>query len=550
MKGKKQILSGMLAVAVICGICFAGVSATTSAANTAENPLADVQTRTASPVFTDVPNGTWYQTAAEWCRDSGVMNSTSNTTFGPDQTMTRAMLATVLYRAAGSPDVTGTPTFPDTRADAYYSDAVIWASQNGIISGYSRDAFGTNDPVTREQIAAILWRYDGSKAVDTTAEFTDGASIAAYAAQAVNWAVDGGIITGQSDGGFHPKGNATRAQVAVILYRYLNTGAAEAPVTPDNFPNASSVSTNGGEEIALASLEHQTAAATAPEVYYTSEITPEALSAIYQQLNWTPTGKVAVKISTGEPPASNYLSPDLIGSLVQSLDGTIVETNAAYGGRASTAMHLQVAEDHGFTAIADVDIMDADGEMTLPVVGGTHLTENVVGSHYADYDSWLILSHFKGHPYGGFGGAIKNTSIGIASREGKALIHTAGDSRSSYFGAQDPFLESMAEAAKSVVDDLNGGENIVYINVMNRLSVDCDCVANPAEPDMHDIGILASRDPVALDQACVDLIYASSDGQSVVNRIEERNGIHTLEHADAIDLGSRAYRLVDMDDSI
>lgn len=308
------------------------------------------------------------------------------------------------------------------------------------------------------------------------------------------------------------------------------------------------LTTNSGEVIPLSSLEYWTDTTEGSEVFYTSDITPEALEEIYNRLEWTPKGNVAVKISTGEPPASNYLRPELIGGLIQQLDGTIVETNAAYGGRASTAMHMQVAKDHGFTEIADVDIMEADGEMTIPVEGGTQLTENVVGSHFTDYDSYLVLSHFKGHPYGGFGGAIKNTSIGIASREGKALIHTAGSSRNTYYGAQDPFLESMAEAAKSVSDYLNNGEDIVYINVMNRLSVDCDCLGDPAEPDMHDIGILASHDPVALDQACVDLIYAAEDGDSVVRRIEERNGIHTLEHAGEIGLGSRTYHLTNLDE--
>lgn len=307
-----------------------------------------------------------------------------------------------------------------------------------------------------------------------------------------------------------------------------------------------SILTNGGESIALSKLSYYSENESNPTVYFFSDISPEALMQIYKALEWSPTGNVAVKISTGEPPASNYLRPELIADLVHEVNGTIVETNAAYGGRASTAMHLQVAEDHGFTAIADVDIMDADGEMSLPVNGGVRLTENIVGSHYANYDSFVVLSHFKGHPYGGFGGAIKNTSIGIASREGKALIHTVGSSRTNYFGNQNCFLESMAEAAKSVSDDMNNGEKMIYINVMNRLSVDCDCLGNPAEPDMHNIGILASLDPVALDQACVDLVYVTQDGGSVVKRIEERNGVHMLEHAVEIGLGSREYQFVDL----
>ncbi len=281
-------------------------------------------------------------------------------------------------------------------------------------------------------------------------------------------------------------------------------------------------------------------------VYMTADINSDSLMEIYQALGAAPTGRVAVKLSTGEP-GSNYLRTDLIGGLVQSLQAAIVECNTAYGGaRSNTAMHYQVAKDHGYTAIADIDIMDEDGSMTLPVTGGTNLTENYVGEHFSDYDYYVILSHFKGHAMAGFGGAIKNISIGLASAEGKNHIHTAGKGGSMWSASQDPFLESMAEAGKSVADALNG--NILYINVMNRLSVDCDCDTSPAEPDMHDIGILASYDPVALDQACVDLVYAVADGQSLVNRIESRNGIHTLEQAEKIGLGSRIYTLVNLDE--
>lgn len=283
-----------------------------------------------------------------------------------------------------------------------------------------------------------------------------------------------------------------------------------------------------------------------PAVYMTRDISSEGLMNIYQALSAFPSGRIAVKLSTGEP-GSNYLRPELIGELVQSLDGTIVECNTAYGGsRANTAMHYQVAEDHGYTAIADVDIMDEDGSMTLTVAGGDNLKENYVGEHFADYDYYVILSHFKGHSMAGFGGAIKNISIGIASSEGKAHIHSGGTGGNMWGGDQDAFLESMAEAGKSVVDYMEG--NILYINVMNRLSVDCDCNGNPAEPDMHDIGILASYDPVALDQACVDLVYGAEDGQSLIDRIESRNGLHTLEQAEKIGLGSREYELVSIDD--
>ncbi len=274
-------------------------------------------------------------------------------------------------------------------------------------------------------------------------------------------------------------------------------------------------------------------------VYMTSEISPESLLKVYESLAWSPTGKVAVKLSTGEPPASNYLKPELIKDLVQSLDGTIVECNTAYGGsRSETAMHYQVAKDHGFTEIADVKILDEDGSISIPVENGTQLSENYVGKAFTNYDSYLVLSHFKGHAMAGFGGAIKNISIGLGSSEGKSWIHSGGNSKTNPWGGdQDEFLEAMGDAGKSVSDYLKNGERIVYINVMNRLSVDCDCDGNPAEPDMHDIGILASTDPVALDQACIDLIYEQKDGDgaSLVRRIESRNGLHTLEHAEEID---------------
>ena len=271
--------------------------------------------------------------------------------------------------------------------------------------------------------------------------------------------------------------------------------------------------------------------------------------AVYEALGWEPTGKVAVKLSTGEIPASNYLRPELIKDLVQFVDGAIVECNTAYrGGRSETAMHYQVAKDHGFTDIAPFQILDEDGSMTLQVNGGSVLSENYVGAAFDDYGSYLILSHFKGHAMAGYGGAIKNISIGLASSEGKSWIHSGGTRTSGFSGDQNAFLEAMAEAGKSVSDHLGNGERIVYVNVMNRLSIDCDCNGNPREPDIHDIGILASTDPVALDQACIDLIYEQRDGDgaSFVNRVESLNGLHTLEHAEEIGLGSRAYILVDV----
>lgn len=316
-----------------------------------------------------------------------------------------------------------------------------------------------------------------------------------------------------------------------------NPGNSTEPVDESALADGSGHNTTGTES----SADDGT-----PVVYMTADISSEGLMAVYEALGVSPDGNIAVKLSTGEP-GSNYLRTDLIGGLVQFLGATIVECNTAYGGsRANTAVHYQVAEDHGYTAIADVDIMDENGSMTLTVTGGSNLTENYVGANFADYDYYVVLSHFKGHAMAGFGGAIKNISIGIASAEGKSHIHTAGQGGSMWSAAQDPFLESMAEAGKSVADALDG--NILYINVMNRLSVDCDCDGNPSEPDMHDIGILASFDPVALDQACIDLVYSAEDGQSLINRIESRNGLHTLEHAEEIGLGSRTYRLESIDD--
>ena len=304
------------------------------------------------------------------------------------------------------------------------------------------------------------------------------------------------------------------------------------------------------QETAVREAADPVAEDNSPVVYFTSDISAEGLVKIYDTLGWTPEGKVAVKISTGEPPASNYLRPELIGGLVKKVDGTIVECNTAYGGsRSSSAMHKQVAEDHGFTAIADFDLMDEEGEVEWPMTGGTRLDKVIVGSHAENYTDWVILSHFKGHAMAGFGGAIKNVGIGISSPSGKVYVHTAGTktSGSIWYNDQDAWLEALAEMVSGFSSHV-GKDHIIYINVMNRLSVDCDCDGNPAEPDIHDIGILAGTDPVALDQACVDLIYQAEGNESLVNRMESLHGIHTLEHAEEIGLGSRTYELVNIDD--
>lgn len=289
------------------------------------------------------------------------------------------------------------------------------------------------------------------------------------------------------------------------------------------------------------------------KVYFTKEITPESLIKIYDAVGFKLNGKVAVKISTGEPGGHNFLNPNLIKDLVQELNGTIVECNTAYGGKRMVVEdHLQTVKDHGFTAIADVDIMDAEGDMALPVTGGKHLKENYVGINLKNYDSMLMLSHFKGHAMGGFGGALKNMSIGVASSEGKAWIHTAGKTRNpselwANLPEQDHFLESMAEADESVISYMKG--NILYINVINNLSIDCDCDSNPEDPCMKDIGIVASIDPVACDLAGLDLVYNSEDEgkKRLIERIESKHGIHTVEHAEKLGIGSTKYELINID---
>lgn len=288
-------------------------------------------------------------------------------------------------------------------------------------------------------------------------------------------------------------------------------------------------------------------------VYMTKEISPEAIVKLYKALGREAKGKVAIKISTGEPGGHNFLQPSLIADFVKLTDGTIVECNTAYEGRRfSTEDHCRAAEEHGFTAIAPVDIMDADGEVKLPVTDGKHLKYDIVGSHYPDYDFTVILSHFKGHAMGGFGGAVKNMSIGIASSNGKSYIHTAGKRATTAglwenIAPQDDFLESMAEAAKAVADHC--GENIIYISVANNLSVDCDCDSNPADPQMHDIGVLASLDPIALDKACTDLVRSSDDHGKIhlIERIDSRHGMHTLDYGEQIGLGSQTYKIVNLD---
>ena len=289
------------------------------------------------------------------------------------------------------------------------------------------------------------------------------------------------------------------------------------------------------------------------KVYFTSKITEESLIKIYEVLKKDLTGRVAVKISTGEPGGHNFLNPNLIKGLVQKLNGTIVECNTAYKGKRYTTLdHKQAAKDHGFTSIANVDIMDENGDLELPVENGKHLKVNYVGKNLENYDSMLMLSHFKGHAMGGFGGALKNMSIGVASKTGKTWIHSGGKVEDAEIlwdnlASQDVFLESMAEADEAVMNYMK--DKIVYINVMNNLSVDCDCDSNPEDPCMQDIGILSSLDPVALDKACLDLIYNSKDSgrDHFVERVERQNGVHIIEHAVNIGIGTDEYELISID---
>ena len=291
------------------------------------------------------------------------------------------------------------------------------------------------------------------------------------------------------------------------------------------------------------------------KVYYAKEITPGSLMRVYEALGVSLSRKVGVKVSTGEKGAKGYLKADLIGPFVQSLGGVIVECNTAYPGERNKASdHMKVAREHGFTSFAEVDIMDAEGEIKIPVHKGRHLAYDLVGSHFDNYDAFVNLAHGKGHVMGGFGANLKNQSIGFASRRGKAYIHSCGKTESPRLcwmskHEQIDFIESMAEAACAVADYLKErGRPIVYITVMNALSVDCDCASDQGDPVMGDLGIVASLDPVANDQAFIDMIWGSSDpgAQELKERIDSRLGREILPYAEELGLGSREYELVEV----
>ncbi len=294
-----------------------------------------------------------------------------------------------------------------------------------------------------------------------------------------------------------------------------------------------------------------------PKVYFTKEITPESLVKIYKALGVEATGRVAVKISTGEGGNTHYLKPQLIRQLVEEVNGTIVECCTAYPGtRMDPKKHWETIHEHGFDSIFAVDLMDEYGDIRIPVKDHKHLRYNIVGNHLPNYDFMINLAHFKGHAMGGFGGVLKNASIGVASTAGKANIHTAGITEDAadlwnHIDDQDGFLESMAAAAQAVHNYFSG--HVIYINVMNNMSVDCDCDGNPAKPELQDMGIMASLDPVAVDQACLDKVFnykgkPGDDNKPLIERINRQHGTYITEYAEQIGLGSKTYTLVNLDE--
>lgn len=286
----------------------------------------------------------------------------------------------------------------------------------------------------------------------------------------------------------------------------------------------------------------------AAKVYFSKEITAQKVVELYRMLGKELPGRVAVKLHSGEEGNQNFLRPDFFAPMIEYVNGTVVECNTAYeGSRNTTKKHLQTLEKHGWSKYFDVDLLDAEGpDLELAIPNGKQIQKNYVGKDIVNYDSMLVLSHFKGHPMGGYGGALKQLSIGVASSFGKAYIHGAGEPEKIWTSDHDSFLESMADAAGSIVEFFKG--NLAYINVMKNMSVDCDCCAVAEDPCMRDIGILASMDPIAIDQACLDLVYASDDPgrDHLLERIESRNGVHTIEAAAELRYGSREYELIEV----
>lgn len=283
------------------------------------------------------------------------------------------------------------------------------------------------------------------------------------------------------------------------------------------------------------------------KVYFTRVITPQEMVRMVEVLQADLEGNVAIKLHSGEVGNQNFLRPSFMKDVIEHVNGTIVECNTAYEGkRNTTEAHWETMKLHGWTEIAKVDILDEEADDVLPIEGGLQIDKNYVGSHMKNYDSMLVLSHFKGHPMGGFGGALKNISIGLASSQGKAYIHGAGEKEKIWTANHDAFLEAMADASKSIMEAYKG--KIAFVNVMKNMSVDCDCCAEAEDPKVNDIGILSSLDPVALDQACLDMVYNSDDPNKghLIERIESRNGVHTVEAAAKLGVGNREYELIEL----
>lgn len=495
----------------------------TEAAQTETAETQDAGTASGTSVFSDVPEDYWAKDAIDGLYAKGWLSQTGE--FRPDDQITRGEYIQML--AAAFP-AKYTP-YGDAYADVKEGDAVYDAVS--MVGGdLTSDAnFEAERTVTREEAVTAIAKAIGFVAREMEISFSDADQIAAEDVPYIGFAAETGLVEDGEDVAFDAKKEITRAEAADFLYRAATyKGDADRP--------SGNVEENGDTKD------------DASVVYMTTDLSPEGLMKIYKELNWQPVGNVGVKMSTGEAGGDYYLHPDFIKDLVHEVNGTIIECNTAYGGsRATTAIHRQTIADHGFNEIADVDIMDEEGSIDLPVrEGSVHLEKDMVGSHLANYDSILVLSHFKGHAMGGFGGALKNISIGIASQKGKMYIHSGGRQDDHFeAGPQNDFLESMAEAAGAVMQNKEG--HMVYISVMNNLSVDCDCDGNPEEPDMHDIGILASYDPVALDRACVDLVYAAPDSARLVQRIESRNGTRILDHAEELGMGSQNYKIVTID---
>lgn len=329
-----------------------------------------------------------------------------------------------------------------------------------------------------------------------------------------------------------------------ILALALMAGCGKETIGTGEEPQITPAENTGSSE---KSKNNEKATGEKPKVYMTADISPEGLMAVYKALNRPAEGKTAIKLHFGEPNNKNYISPDLVKDLTLAVDGSFVDSNTYYGGkRMQTAAHLQIAQDHGFT-YAPVDILDSEGEITLPITEGNRLTEAILGSHYENYDFIISIAHFKGHEMAGFGGTFKNLAVGISSVNGKKAIHDE-PGKWMFSTKGDAFLEKIVEVTKAILDDK--GDKMVFINVMNNLSTDCDCNPRPETPKMQDIGILASLDPVALDQACVDLVFAApeSENKGLVSRINDCNGQHLLDYAQDLGLGSKEYELVNLDD--